>query len=70
MGITTAIQRGAFVSVYDEKSIQTAVIPCGSGPNDGLVGYTGSAVSIRRGAFVYIYDSHGRQTGIVPARAN
>jgi hypothetical protein len=70
MAITTAVQRGPFVYVYDERGIQTAVISCGSGARDGLVGYTGWAVSIRRGEFVYIYDSQGRQTGVVPARAN
>lgn len=68
MAITTVVQRGYHVYVYDEKSRQTAIIPAGNGPNEGLMGYTGSSVSIRRGAFVYIYDGNGQQTGAVPAR--
>ena len=68
MAIGNAVQRGAFVYVYDEKNHQIASLPAGSGPNDGLKGYTGSSVNIQKGTFIYTYDAKGRQTGMVPAR--
>ena len=49
MAIATAVQRGHFVYLYDEKNRQTTIIPAGSGPNEGLTGYTAASVSIRRG---------------------
>ena len=55
MAISTAIQRGSFVYVYDEKNRQ---IFSHSGQ---LNGYTSSTVSIKRGSFVYTYDERGRQ---------
>lgn len=68
MAIGDAVQRGAFVYVYDEKNRQIAAIPAGNGKDDGLKGYTGSTVNVRRGAFIYTYDEKGRQKGTVPAR--
>ncbi len=68
MAIGNAVQRGAFVHVYDEKGRQLRTLAAGSGPNDGLAGYTGAAVSIRRGSFIYTYDEQGRQVSTVPAR--
>ena len=62
--IGTAVQRGSFVYVYDEKGRQTACIPA----KKGLVGYGGNSVSVTDGHFNYIYDERGRQTGCVPAR--
>ena len=49
MAIGTAVQRGGLVYIYDEKNRQTSTVPAGSGPNDGLQGYTGSRVNVRRG---------------------
>lgn len=68
MAIGNAVQRGSFVYIYDEKGRQIASAPAGSGPNDGLKGYTSSSVNIQRGSFIYIYDQKGRQTGSTPAR--
>lgn len=68
MAIGSAVQRGSFVYVYDEKGHQLAALPAGNGPADGLKGYTGATVSVRRGSFVYIYDERGRQTSATPAR--
>ena len=31
----------------------------GSGPNDGLMGFTGSTVTARYGSVIYTYDEHG-----------
>ena len=60
MAIGSAVQRGPFVYVYDEKGRQMTAVPAGNGPEDGLTGYTGATVSVRRGAFVYTYDERGR----------
>ena len=68
MAIGSAVQRSSFVYVYDEKGRQFAALPAGSGPNDGLKGYTSTTVSVRRGSFVYTYDERGRQTSAIPAR--
>ena len=68
MAIGSAVQRGSLVYIYDEKGRQLAAVPAGSGPEDGLKGYTGATVSVRRGSLVYIYDERGRQTSAVPAR--
>ena len=55
--IGTAIQRGKFVYVYDEKNHQIF------SQYGSLYGFTGSNVSIKRGNFVYIYDERGHQVG-------
>ncbi len=68
MAIGSAVQRGFSVYIYDEKGHQLGVVGAGSGPNDGLKGYTGSTVSVRRGNSIYIYDEKGRQKGVTPAR--
>ena len=62
MTITSAIQRGSFVYVYDEKNRQ---VGCYGG---ALHGYTGSSVSVKRGAFIYTYDEKGRQISANSAR--
>lgn len=45
MAIGSAVQRGGFVYVYNEKGTQLAAIPAG----EGMTGYTSSSVSVRRG---------------------
>ncbi|MDI9849519.1 hypothetical protein QM467_15795 [Rhodoblastus sp. 17X3] len=68
MAIGNAVQRSSFIYVYDEKGHQIATIPAGSGPKDGLTGYTSSTVNVRRGSFIYTYDAKGRQIASTPAR--
>jgi len=68
MAIANAVQRGQHVYVYDEKNKQLFTKPAGSGPNDGLQGYTGSSVNIRRGDHIYTYNEKGSQIGTQPAR--
>ncbi len=68
MVIGSAVQRGSFVYVYDEKGRQLTALPAGNGPEDGLRGYTGGTVSVRRSSFVYTYDERGRQASATPAR--
>jgi hypothetical protein len=55
------------IYVYDENNRQLCCIPRGSGPHDGLKGYTSSTVSVRRGAYIYNFDQIGRQKGAIPA---
>jgi hypothetical protein len=64
MAIGTAVQRGSFVYIYDEKGRQIATVPAG----EGLQGYTGSSVSVKRGSFVYTYDERGRQIATTSSR--
>lgn len=68
MAVGNAIQRGGFVYVYDEKGRQLSALAAGSGPADGLKGYTGATVNIQRGSFIYTYDERGRQLSSTPVR--
>lgn len=68
MAIGNAVQRSGLVYVYDEKGRQLSALSAGSGPNDGLKGYTGATVSIRRGSLIYTYDDKGRQLSATSAR--
>ena len=67
MAIGNAVQRGTYVYIYDEKGHQKASVPTGSGPKDGLKGYTSSTVNVQRGSYIYTYDEKGHQTGSTPA---
>ena len=62
MAIANAVQRGSFVYVYNEKNQQIFTQSAGSGPNDGLKGYTSGNVNIQRGSFIYTYNEKGQQT--------
>lgn len=68
MAIGNAIEKGPLVYVYDEKGHQIFTKAAGSGPNDGLKGYTSSTVNIRKGPLIYTYDEKGRQVGTKSAK--
>ncbi|MGD7070225.1 hypothetical protein [Acetobacter sp. AAB5] len=68
MAIGSAIQKGRFVYVYNEKGQQLSCIGAGGQPTDGLQGYTSSTVSIKKGSFIYVYDEKGRQKSCISAR--
>ena len=68
MAIGNAVQRGAFVNVYDENGRVIQTIPAGFEPDDGLKGYTANTVNIKRGGFIYTYDERGRVLNTVSAR--
>jgi hypothetical protein len=68
MPIGNVVQRGSLVYVYDERGRQISTIMAGSGPSDGLTGYTSSTVNVRRGSVIYSYDTHGRQIATTIAR--
>ena len=67
MAIANAVQRGNMVYVYNEKGSLICSIASGSGPNNGLKGYTGSSVNIQKGNMVYMYNEKGSITHTVPA---
>ncbi len=67
MAIGNAVQRGSFVYIYNEKNMQTSTVSAGSGPNDGLKGYTSSQVNVQRGSFIYSYNERGMQIGTTSA---
>lgn len=68
MAIASAVQKGNFVYIYDERGRQLTTIAAGGGSHDGLQGYTATTVSIRKGNFIYIYDERGHQKSVIPAR--
>lgn len=68
MAIGNAVQKGSFIYIYDERGRQLAMLSAGSGPNDGIKGYTGTTVNVRRGSFIYSYDEKGRQTAMMSAK--
>ena len=68
MAIGNAVQRGAFIYIYDEKGFKTGTAPAGTGGEDGLKGYTSFTVNVRRGAFIYSHDEKGRQISTTSAR--
>lgn len=68
MAIGSANERGSLVHVYDENGRPLFTQPAGSGPGDGLKGYTSSTVSIQRGLLVHTYDDRGRPLFSQPTR--
>ena len=63
MAIANAVQRGSTVYVYNEKNQQIFTQSAGTGPNDGLKGYTGGSVNIQRGSTIYSYNEKGQLIG-------
>jgi hypothetical protein len=59
MTIGSAIERGSLICVYDQHGITLFQKAKGSGPKDGLLGFTGSTVTARYGSIIYTYDEHG-----------
>ena len=55
MAISTAIQKGNWVYVYNEKNSQSACI------NGELMGFTSTTVTVKRGNFAYVFDEKGSQ---------
>ncbi len=60
MAIATVVQRGSVIYVYDEKGHTIFVKGIGSGPNNGLKGYTNTTVTIQLGSVVQTIDEKGR----------
>jgi hypothetical protein len=59
MAIGSAIERGSLIYVYDEEGRTLFSKAKGSGPNDGLMGFTGSTVTVRLASIIYTYGQDG-----------
>ena len=59
MAIGSAIERGSLICAYDENGYTLFSKARGNGPNDGLLGFTGSTVTARYGSIIYTYDENG-----------
>jgi hypothetical protein len=57
--IGSAIERGSLICVFDEHGRTLFSKARGNGPNDGLIGFTGSTVTARYGSVIYTYDENG-----------
>jgi hypothetical protein len=57
--IGSAIERGSLICVYDERGTTLYQKAKGSGPKDGLLGFTGSTVTVRFGSVIYTYGERG-----------
>jgi len=58
--IGSALERGSLIVVYDEKGMSLFSKSKGSGPQDGLLGFTGSTVTVRFGSLIHTYGEHGQ----------
>ena len=59
MTIGSAIERGSLICVYDEHGHTLFSKARGSGPKDGLLGFTSSTVTVRFGSIIYTYGERG-----------
>jgi hypothetical protein len=57
--IGSALERGSLIYAYDEDGRTLFAKNKGSGPEDGLLGFSGSTVTVRFGSVIYTYDEHG-----------
>ena len=57
--IGSAIERGSLICAFDEHGMTLFAKGKGSGPNDGLLGFSGSTVTVRFGSIIYTYDEKG-----------
>ena len=58
--IGSAIERGSSIFVYDEHGRTLFAKAKGSGPQDGLLGFTGATVTVRFGSVIYTYGERGQ----------
>jgi hypothetical protein len=56
MAIGSAVERGSLFYVFGERGMTLFSKARGSGPNAGLLGFTGSTVTARYGSVIYTYD--------------
>jgi hypothetical protein len=63
--IGNVVQKDSLIYIYDEKGRRIAQLMRGSGPDDGLKGYTSTTVNVKRGTCIYMYNEKGQQVGMV-----
>jgi hypothetical protein len=54
------VERGSWIVVYDEHGNTLFAKARGSGPDHGLIGFTGSTVTVRFGSVIYTCDETGQ----------
>ncbi len=59
MAIGSAVERGSLIYVFDERGMTMFAKARGNGPDDGLIGFTGSTVTVRFDSIIYTYDEKG-----------
>lgn len=57
--IASVVERSGAIYVYNDKGTIIATLNKGSGPKDGLQGYTEKTISVRRGSAIYVYNPNG-----------
>lgn len=57
--IATVVERGSTIYVYNEKGTIITTLTRGTGPKDGLQGYTQNTISVRRSGTIYVYNPNG-----------
>ena len=57
--IGSALERGSLIQVFDEDGRTLFSKNKGNGPEDGLLGFSGSTVTVRFGSIVYTYGEDG-----------
>ena len=60
MAIGSAIERGSQIDVFDERGRVLFSKARGSGPQDGLVGFTSATVTVRFGSNIFTFGEHGQ----------
>ena len=60
MAIGSAIERGSQIDVFDERGRVLFSKARGSGPQDGLVGFTSATVTVRFGSSIFTFGEHGQ----------
>jgi hypothetical protein len=68
MAIAYAVQRGTLIQVYDERGQTLFTRGVGSGPNNGLKGYTNTTVTIQAGNVIQTIDDRGRTLFVTSTR--
>jgi hypothetical protein len=56
MPIGSAVEGGSLIVVFDEHEMSLVLKAKGSGPNDGLPGFSGSTVTARYRSVIYTHD--------------
>lgn len=59
--IKTAIQKGRYIYIYNERGVQSASIIVSDLPMSGLQGFTTETVSVRQGNAIMTYDEMGHE---------
>jgi hypothetical protein len=57
--IGSAVERGSLIFVFDEDGRTLFSKAKGSGPDDGLLGFSSSSITVRFGPVIYTYDEDG-----------